>query len=157
MGHGGEAQSDRSGYYAAMKATFRLLPLALSLLALPALAQQWEELRRNDQVRLSIDAKSIRAKGDEVSFRYLVDFKDTQGDVKTSVYRSLATQAAVRCKARTIAARGTEGYGGNEAKGPMVGILQPTKADMGFKKIEEGTSDEDLWKRVCEKKPAPKK
>jgi hypothetical protein len=40
MGHGGEAQSDRSGYYAAMKATLRLVPLALALVGLPAQAQR---------------------------------------------------------------------------------------------------------------------
>ena len=128
------------------------------LAVLPAQAQQWEELRRNDQVRLSIDPKSIKAKGDQTSFRYLVDFRETQGDVKTAIYRSLATKASIRCKARTIATWESEGYSGNEAKGPLVGVLQPTKAEEGFKRIEAGTSDEDLYKRVCEKKAAaPKK
>jgi hypothetical protein len=131
-----------------------LLPLAL-LAAIPAYAQQWEELRRNEQVRLSIDPKSIRARGDEVSFRYLVDYRETQGDYKTALYRSLATRATIRCKARAIATRQSEGYGGNEAKGPVTGVLKPTKQESGFKKLEQGTSDEDLWKRVCEKKAAP--
>jgi hypothetical protein len=150
-----EAKSGRSRYYAAMIAPLRALPLALLALALPAMGA-WEELRRNDSVRLSIDDKSIRARGGEVWFRYLVDFRETQGDFKTAVYRSLATRAVIRCKARTISARGTEGYAGNEAKGPMVGVMKPTPEDTRFKKIEVGTSDEDLWKRVCEKAPAKK-
>ena len=142
-----------------MKSSRRAVVLVFALAAMPAQAQ-WEELRRNDQVRLSIDPKSIRTRGDEISFRYLVDFREQQGDYKTALYRSLATKAAIRCKARTIATRESEGYGGNEAKGPVTGILKPTKQESGFKKLEDGTSDEDLWKRVCEKKapaPAPKK
>ena len=135
-----------------------LLVAALAVLAFPVRAQQWEELRKNDEVRLSIDPKSIRTRGGETSFRYLVDYRETQGDVKTAIYRSLATRATIRCKARTIAVRESEGYSGNEAKGPLVGVLQPTKAEKGFKKVEDGTSDEDLYKRVCEKKaPPPKK
>ena len=140
-----------------MKTPYRAVFAVMALAALPAQAQ-WEELRRNDQVRLSIDTKSIRARGDEVSFRYLVDFREQQGDYKTAVYRSLATKATIRCKARSIATRESEGYGGNEAKGPVTGVLKPTKQEAGFKKLEAGTSDEDLWKRVCEKKaPAAKK
>ena len=78
------------------------LSLALLVVAGPA-SGAWEELRRNDQVRLSIDPQSIKRKGDTVSFRYLVDFRQPQGDYKTVVYRSLATKAHVRCKARMIA------------------------------------------------------
>lgn len=141
-----------------MNSALRFAAIAFALGALPAQAQQWEELRRNDQVRLAIDPKSIRARGDEVSFRYLVDFRETQGDYKTALYRSLATKAAIRCKARTIATRSSEGYGGNEAKGPLTGVITPTKQESGFKKVEAGTSDEDLWTRVCgNKAPAPKK
>src|SRR5688572_9931895 len=135
-----------------MQSALRLCLCTLAFAAIPAQAQQWEELRRNDDVRLAIDPKSIRTRGGETSFRYLVDFRQTQGDVKTAIYRSLATKATLRCKARTIATRESEGYSGNEAKGPMVGVLKPTKAEAGFKKIEDGTSDEDLFKRVCEKK-----
>lgn len=131
-----------------MTTPLRALPLALILIATPALGA-WEELRRNDQVRLSIDPQSIRTRGDAVTFRYLVDFRETQGDYKTAIYRSLATRAAIRCKSRTIAARDTEGYAGNEAKGQMVGVMKPDPKDARFKAVEPGTSDEDLWKRVC--------
>lgn len=138
-----------------MTTAIRALPLALLLAAAPALGA-WEELRRNDSVRLSIDPASIKAKGDRVDFRYLIDYRQTQGDYKTAIYRSLAARAAVRCKARTIATFETEGYAANEAKGPMVGVMKDDSAR--FKKVEEGTSDEDLWKRACGKAaPAPKK
>jgi len=129
---------------------------AAGLAALPA-AGAWEELRRNDAVRLSIDPKSIRVRAADVSFRYLVDFREPQGDYKTAVYRSLANKAAIRCKARTIAMRETEAYAGNEAKGPLVGVMKPPPHEARFHKIELGTSDEDLWKRVCPPaKPAAK-
>ena len=128
--------------------------LVLALLALPSLAA-WEELRRSDQVRLAIDPTTIKRKGDTVSFRYIVDFRQPQGDHKTGVvYRSLATKAHIRCKARTIVVEQSEAYPGNEAKGPSLGVMKPPKGDDVFKKLEVGSSDEDLHKRVCAPAPA---
>jgi len=131
----------------------RILVLAAAAFALPA-AGAWEELRRNDQVRLSIDPQSIKRKGDAVSFRYLVDFRQPQGDYKTVVYRSLATKAHIRCNARTIVTEESEAYAGVEAKGPSLGVVKPAKGEDEFKKLEAGTSDDELYKRVCEGKPA---
>ena len=132
-----------------MKILFRAATLALFLAAGTASAA-WEELRRNDQVRLSIDPQTIKRKGDTVTFRYLVDYRQPQGDYKTTVYRSLATKAHIRCKARTIVTEESEAYPGNEAKGPTLGVMKPTGRDAEFKKLEAGSSDEDLHKRVCE-------
>ena len=129
----------------------RSVLLLLLAASLPA-AAAWEELRRNDQVRLSIDKASIKRKGDTVSFRYLVDFRQPQGDFKSVVYRSLATKAHIRCNARMIVTEESEAYAGVEAKGPSLGVMKPVKGDDEFKKLEAGTSDEDLYKRVCEGK-----
>jgi len=131
-----------------MNPAYRALGFALALVSLPALGA-WEELRRNDQVRLSIDPKSIKRKGDTVSFVYLVDHRQPQGDYKTVVYRSLATKAHIRCKARTMVTEESEAYPGNEAKGPSLGVIKATGKDAEFKKLEAGSSDEDLHKRVC--------
>jgi hypothetical protein len=131
----------------------RIVLVATLAAALPA-AGAWEELRRNDQVRLSIDTQSIKRKGDTVSFRYLVDFRQPQGDFKTVVYRSLATKAHIRCNARMIVTEESEAYAGVEAKGPSLGVVKPPKGEDEFKKLEAGSSDEDLYKRVCEGKPA---
>ena len=139
-----------------MRLLLSALTLAFLLAAGPATAA-WEELRRNDQVRLSIDPKSIKRKGDTVSFRYLVDFRQAQGDYKTAMYRSLATKAHIRCKARTIVTEESEAFPGNEAKGPPVGVIKPTGADAEFKKLEAGSSDEDLHARVCTPRPAASK
>jgi hypothetical protein len=137
----------------------RTLLAAIALgLAAPALGA-WEELRRNDQVRLSIDPQSIKREGAAVAFRYLIDFRQPQGDYKTVVYRSLVTKAHIRCTARTIVTVESEAYAGVEAKGPPLGVIKPGKGDDEFKKLEPGSSDEDLYKRVCEGKraAAPKK
>ena len=138
-----------------MTPAYRALGFALAMLALPAMGA-WEELRRNDQVRLSIDPKSIKRKGDTVSFVYLVDFRQTQGDYKTVEYRSLVTKAHIRCKARMMVTVESEAYPGNEAKGPSLGVMKATGAEAEFKKLEPGSSDEDLYKRLCER-PAPAK
>ena len=139
-----------------MTAAYRALGFALALLCLPALGA-WEELRRNDQVRLSIDPKSIKRKGDTVSFRYLVDFRQPQGDYKSVIYRSLATKAHIRCKARTIVTEEAEAYPGNEAQGVSLGVIKPRGAEAEYKKLEAGSSDEDLHKRVCSPPAAPAK
>ena len=142
-----------------MAIPLRATPLVLLLLATPALGA-WEELRRNPDVRLSIDPQSIKAEGDTVTFRYLVDFREAQTDNKATFFRSLITHAAVRCRERTIAVRWTEGYAGNTGRGTLLGATTPTPAESAFKGLEKGTSDEDLWKRACTKpdaKPAEKR
>jgi len=136
-----------------MNPAYRTLGFALAMLALPAMGA-WEELRRNDQVRLSIDPKSIKRKGDTVSFVYLVDFRQTQGDYKTVEYRSLVTKAHIRCKARMMVTVESEAYPGNEAKGVALGVMKPRGKDAEFAKLEAGSSDEDLHKRVCSPAPA---
>jgi len=133
-----------------------LLLVVLGAMSLPG-AAAWEELRRNDAQRLSIDPASIKKRGDEVSFKYLVDFRDRQGDFKTAEYRSLTVRSAIRCKPKTIAMRDTEVFTGPEAKGPSVGVMKPTREEARFKPIEAGTSDEELYSRVCAPpKTAPK-
>ena len=130
------------------RGTGLVLLVAFGAMALPG-AAAWEELRRNDSQRLAIDPASIKKRGDEVTFKYLVDFRQKQGDFKTAEYRSLTVRAAIRCKPKTIALRETEVYVGPEAKGAAAGIMKPTPADSRFKKIEEGTSDQELYTRVC--------
>ena len=156
-----------------MAIPLRASPLVLLLLfATPALGA-WEELRQNQDIRLLIDPESIKPDGNALSFRYLVDFREAQTDNKATFFRSIITNAAVRCKERTIAVRGFEGYAGNTGKGTLLGTRTSTAAQAAFKGLEKGTSDEDLWTRVCTKpaakaaakpaaekpaaKPAPKK
>ena len=142
-----------------MNATFRLALLAATLAtALPALAA-WTELRRNDQQRLSIDTASVKKKGAETSFQYLVDFREVQGEAATGVYRSVVVRAVIRCKDRTISVRESEVFPGNEAKGTSLGIRQSSKDEARFSAIEKGSSDVELYDRVCKAgaKPAPAK
>ena len=138
-----------------MKNTVRLALLAVSAATALSASAAWEELRRNDAQRLSIDPASIKRKGDEVTFKYLVDFRQQQGDFKTAMYRSLTQRAAIRCKAQTISLIETVVYGGNEAKGPANGTMKATAEEAAFKKIEPDTSDQELYQRVC-KPAAPK-
>jgi hypothetical protein len=142
-----------------MKTAARLFAASAAAVAIAALPARgaWEELRKNDSMRLSIDAASIRKRGDEVAFKYMVDFRQAQGDFKTAVYRSLTVKAAIRCKARTISLGDTEVFAGTEAKGPAAGVMKPAKEERRFSKIEDGTSDEDLHKRVCAAPPAKAK
>ncbi len=137
---------------------WRLLTL-IPLLALPAMAVEWTPLRKNEGASLSIDKKSVQRKGDEASFQYLVEFPTPQGNPSDGViYRSLVVNAAVRCGARAIAIGKTDAYLEPGAKGKVLATTRPPRGLALFKPVEPGTSDEDLWQSICErKKAAPKK
>jgi len=140
-----------------MKNTASLMFAALAVVAQPALAAEWELLRGNDQQRLSIDPKSVKSRGDETSFKYLVDFRQPQGEFGGK-YRSIVVGGALRCKERLIAMKTYEIYAGSTGKGVLLAMPEPKAAEQRFAPVEQGSSDEDLYKRVCEKKaPAPKK
>jgi hypothetical protein len=131
----------------------RLLLAACAVVAMPALAASWEELRRNDEQRLAIDPASVKKAGDEVSFTYLVDFRKLQGDYMGQ-YRSATVKAKVRCKPKTMALVETEAWSEAQAQGVSLVTLKPTPEEASFRKVEARTSDEDLYNRVC---AAPKK
>ena len=138
-----------------MNKTIRLLAgIAAIAAAFPATAA-WEELRRNDHQRLSIDKGSIKAKGGETAFQYLVDFRETQGEAQSGLYRSAVVTAAIRCKDNTISVKETEVFPGNEAKGTSLGIRKSTADEAKWVPIEKGSSDVELYDRVCKGKLAP--
>lgn len=119
-----------------------------------ARAPQWTTLRSNSAVTLFIDKTSVRRRGDQVSLRYLVDFARPQGDFKTGLYRSLATYATVRCKARTISLGKSEAFTGPTGRGTSLGVAPASLDDMRFRPLEPGSSDEELWAFACGKAPS---
>ena len=139
-----------------MKRSTCVLVAILAAVALPAQAE-WELLRSNESQRLSIEPKSVKSRGAEISFKYLVDFRELQGEVGGK-YQSLVVGAALRCKARTIALRSFELYTGARGDGVLLAMPTPKPAEKRFQPVEMGSSDEDLFKRICEKAaPAKKK
>jgi hypothetical protein len=123
-----------------------------------AAAPKWTEVRANDAVKLSVDSASMKRRGDQVTLSYMLDYAKPQGSYLYQVrYRSVVTQATLRCKARTILLGNSDLYEGPAAKGVIVaGAMAPPK-DRKFTAVEKDTSDEDLWRHACEAKPAPKK
>ena len=143
-----------------MPAMKRNLAIALAAaFAVPvAHAAQWSAIRSNDAAKLSVDAASVKRKGDQVSLTYMVDYARPQGDVLRQVrYVSVVTAATIRCKPRTVSLGMSELYSGPAATGVVVATAVPKGRERGFAAIEKGTSDEDLWRHACEKKaPAGK-
>jgi hypothetical protein len=119
-------------------------------------AAQWAPVRSSDTVSLMVDRASVARKGDQVTLKYLVDYARPQRDVQRQlVYRSTVVKATVRCKARTLSLGDTELYTGPRAAGVMVATAVPSARERAFAPIEKGTSDEDVWRHVCES-PAKK-
>ena len=138
-----------------MKLAARIVAaIVLAALAAPADAA-WKQLRRDASAMLSIDSDSIKREGDVASLRYLVDFRLAQGDSRLT-YRSIVASAKVDCKARTMALLHTDAYARYGGQGIIVAKTKLTPRESEFKPLTSGTSDEDLWKFVCEgKAPAP--
>src|SRR5258706_12792584 len=130
----------------AMKiATLVLLTALLASLDARA-AANWTELRRNDSVKLLVDATSVKRSGDRVTLQYMLDYAKPQGDHLYQVrYRSVVTQATVRCKARTILLGNSDLYEGPSAKGVVVAGAVPPPKDRKFTAVERDTSAEYLW------------
>ena len=124
--------------------------LAQPTVDLKAAMARWELLRASPDFRLSIDPKSLKARGNESSFKYLVDYRRTQGEVGGQ-YRSLVVGAKLQCKERRIALETYEVYSGSTATGILLGQPAPSAAEKRFQAIEKGSSDEELYQRVCEK------
>ena len=138
-------------------AALALLPAVFAAFDASA-APNWIELRANDAVKLSVDSASVKRSGDRVTLSYMLDYAKPQGSYLYQVrYRSVVTQATLRCKARTILLGNSDMYEGPAAKGTIIAGAVDAPKDRKFTAVEKGTSDEDLWRHACEAKPAPKK
>src|SRR6185295_13814497 len=109
------ARRPRRPMMPAMKGTL-LIALAAAFAVPSVHAAQWSAIREDDSAKLSVDASSVKRKGDQVSLNYLVDYSKPQGDVYTQVkYSSVVTTATFRCKPRTVSLGTSELYSGPAA------------------------------------------
>ena len=133
--------------------------VALLLAALPCAAEDWKSLRRDANAMLSVDAQSIQRKGDEATLKYMVDFRAPQGNPRNErSYRSIVVSAKVNCKKRTMGITHTDAYAQYGAQGIIVAKSKLNKAESAYKPLERDSSDEDVWRFVCEEnKEAAKK
>jgi hypothetical protein len=129
---------------------------ALAVLALDvSAATKWSEVRKDGAAKLSVDSSSVKRRGGEVSLKYLVDYAKPQVDALHQLrYLSVVTAATLRCKARTVMLGMSELYSGPAGTGVVLATAEPAPQERVFTPIENGTSDEDLWRHACEKKPA---
>ena len=139
----------------------RCIALAACLLACAApaaFAAKWMPLRNSSTASLSVDTASVSRRGDQVRMNYMVDFARPQQDrFHQLAYRSIVTSAIVRCKARTVSLGKSELYTGPNATGVLIATTDPTNRETAYTAVEKDTSDEDLWRHACEKKPEAKK
>lgn len=133
----------------------KALIAVLALAALPAAAQEWKQLRRDSNAMLSVDMQSIKRKGAEAQVDYMVDFRAGQGGGPGEApIRSIIVRAQLDCKNRTIALLHTDAYAQYGGKGIIIAKTSPAT---GAKQqpLEGGSSDEEVWRHVCEGKRAP--
>ena len=138
----------------------RLALVVLAAVALPALAQQWKQVRRDDTVMLSVDIDSIKTENGVTSANYLVDFRRAQEAPMEKHYRSIVVRTRIKCPEKEISVVHTDAYERWGGGGIIVAKTQDSKEDAAFHPLEKDTSDEDVWRYVCEVRkgaPPPKK
>ena len=127
-----------------------MFALALAAASVAAAATKWTPVRESAAAKLFVDDSSVRRKGQEVRFTYLVDFAKAQGGATIQLsYRSVATDAILKCRARTLSLQESEIYAGPSGTGTVLATTRPTPREARFMPIEKGSSDEDLWRYLC--------
>ena len=130
--------------------TAALLALALAAASGAAAEMKWTPVRESAAAKLFVDDASVRRKGQDVRFLYMVDFAKPQGGATIQLtYRSVATEAILKCRARTLSLQESEIYAGPSATGTVLATTRPTPSEARFMPIEKGSSDEDLWRYLC--------
>ena len=126
-----------------------LLWIALAPSAAPA--AQWKQIAKRAGVQLWIDEESIRRSEGQALFEYRIDYAKPERELGSGApYRSTVTRAIVRCATRTISIGPTTAFAGPNATGKVVGKYPPTPDDARFQPVERGSSDENLWRHVCQ-------
>jgi hypothetical protein len=128
----------------------KVFALAAALVAALPAAADWKQIKRDNDVMLSIDPASVVKEKDVVSLRYLIDFRRAQGGVGEPQYRSIVVGAKLNCKAKTIAFGHTDAYFAWGAAGDIVAKTAPAKGEAAFHPLEKGSSDLELWTYACD-------
>lgn len=132
---------------------------ALAALAFPAQAFDLQQVRRDQNALLWVDVDSINTKAEETYATYVVDLRQSIEAPNKEHYRSMSVRVKIRCKDKQISTQHTDGYTQWRATGFIVAKTRDTPEEMAWHPLEKDTSDEDVWKYVCEvhKGQAPKK
>jgi hypothetical protein len=129
-----------------------LAAFAACIAAVPSAHAAWTVLRKDAAATLAIDKATVKRNGADFRFRYLVDYAKPQAGNEPSAapHRSMVVEAMVRCGTRQIATGRARMYERPGGAGKVVETtpLGPAPLDP----VEDGTSDEDLWKHFCQKK-----
>jgi surface-adhesin protein E len=128
-------------------------------LALPAHAVDWKQVRRDEQVMLWVDIDSIGTTGNETKADYMVDFRQAVPAPNNKYYRSIVVRTKIKCKDKQMSTLHTDGYSSWSAGGIIVAKTEDTAQETAWHPLEKDTSDEDVWRYVCEVRhgsPPPK-
>ena len=114
-------------------------------------AAQWKQIAKSPIGELWFDVQSVKRNNGDVAFEYRLDFPRPQKVVDAkAMYRSTVTKAIVRCAARAISIGPTMAYDGARGTGNVVGRFPPSPEEARFQPVEVNSSDENLWRQVCQ-------
>jgi hypothetical protein len=127
------------------------IAVAALAIATDADAAKWKQLAKNKSAELWIDQASIKRNDGDTAFDYRIDYAKPQKDRVTGTpYRSSVMNATVRCQARTMSQGPSTAYAGKRGKGKVVGRYLPLAEEARFQPVEAGSSDENLWRHICD-------
>ena len=124
-----------------------LLGLALTLVALPALAE-WKEIYRfDDGMRVFVNQTPPFRDGDFAEITHLVRWGEPQTDDDDAVYLSTLVRTRYDCQHKLERYLGSTSYAGQMANGDVV-ISDDNEADKWYT-ISEASMEEKLWNVAC--------
>jgi hypothetical protein len=128
------------------------LSLALAaMLCVGAAEAQWKQLAKSPVGELWIDTGSLKRNDGDTAFDYRIEYPAPQQEVGSkNLYRSTVTRAIVRCAMRTLATGPTTAYAGARGTGKVIGRYPPSPEEARFQPVDPRSSDENLWRYVCQ-------
>jgi len=139
--------------------SFALALAAATALAFPAQAFNLQQVRRDQNALLWVDIDSINTRAGETYATYVVDLRQAIQAPHEQHYRSMAVRVKIRCQDKQISTQHTDGYTQWRATGFIVAKTRDTPEETAWHPLEKDTSDEDVWRYVCEVRkgsPPPK-
>ena len=132
-------------------AALAAIAVAILVIATDADAAKWKQLAKNKSAELWIDQASIKRTDGDTAFNYRIDYAQPQKErVTGKPYRSSVMSATVRCQARTMSQGESWAYAGRRGTGKVVGRYLPLSEEARFQPVEAGSSDENLWRHICD-------
>jgi hypothetical protein len=126
-----------------MRKFILVLALPLTLLASPALSENWRLVSKVADIPGYIDTDSLKRDGDKIRFRLEMRFPETQGTPAGRRYDRIASTVEIDCRAKTYRILRIG------AKVGEISVFGGKSPDKSVNPVRPGTAVDDEMRAVC--------